>query len=116
MPAHRLDSWHGVVADIRSCDACRAAASGHVGGEPPILVSPDPPDEIDLLFVGVAPTALEGKNKGAHFHSSRTDELRRELFRMLDSLLPAGPGRSLFESNTSGLESGNAVCPDPLRT
>lgn len=109
MPAHRPDSWSGLAADIRSCDACRAAAAGHVGGDRPILVSPDPPDELDLLFVGVAPTALEGRNRGAHFHSSRTDELRCGLFRELDRLLPPGPGGSLSESNSSGLERGNAA-------
>lgn len=81
-------SWDSLVADIRSCDRCRAVAPGHVGGERPILMSPGPPVEVDILFVGVAPTALEGKNKGAHFHSSQKDELRCGLLSLGGHLKP----------------------------
>ncbi len=44
---------------------------------------PDPPQAVEILFVGVAPTALEGANKGRHFYSSSRDALRRGLFRLL---------------------------------
>lgn len=44
---------------------------------------PDPPTKINILFVGVAPTRREGRNKGRHFYSSVGDSLRRGLFRLL---------------------------------
>jgi hypothetical protein len=44
---------------------------------------PNPPEFVKVLFVGVAPSRLEGDNRGTHFYSSPSDPLRRELFRLL---------------------------------
>jgi uracil-DNA glycosylase len=55
---------------------------------------PCPPLKVRLLFVGVAPTPLDGKNKGRHFYSDAGDTLRVELFKMLDALVDPDPGLS----------------------
>ena len=44
---------------------------------------PNPPDVVDILFVGVAPTAEDGPDAGGHFYSSPGDRLRRGLFALL---------------------------------
>lgn len=56
---------------------------------------PEPPPAVDILFVGVTPTAHEGRNKGAHFYSSSKDPLRMGLFSLL--------GRAEFGLNLAGL-------------
>ncbi len=48
---------------------------------------PDPPDTVDVLFIGVAPPALHGKHGGRHFWSNASDPLRIGLFGVLDEFL-----------------------------
>lgn len=87
--------------DVARCEECVRRSEGGVARSLAADEIPDPPPEVDLLFVGVAPTADEGRSQGAHFYSDTCDNLRCGLFRLL-----ADPGFGLSLRNL-GLEEGN---------
>ena len=76
--------WSALQESIARCSECvnrwpdkivRPLALGEV---------PGPPAVVQILFVGVAPTAVKGRYKGGHFYSSPSDLLRVGLFRLLE--------------------------------
>lgn len=79
--------WGATQACIATCQACIPENCDLVAN--PLIIGeiPDPPELVDVLFVGVAPPALNGKHKGQHFWSNATDALRVGLFGVLDGLL-----------------------------
>lgn len=77
--------WHESQIDIATCRECVSRWKGLVVDPLEVGEIPDPPAKINILFVGVAPTRREGKNKGSHFYSCVGDNLRRGLFRLLSS-------------------------------
>jgi uracil-DNA glycosylase len=80
---HVFVNWRETQKEIASCDECVGRWTGQVSAPLQIGEIPDPPTRIKILFVGVAPTDVEGKNKGHHFYSSPSDNLRNGLFRLL---------------------------------
>lgn len=79
----RLSCWREIQSQIARCGECCKKWPNDVIRPLNTSEMPDPPEMVNILFVGVAPTRQEGKNKGTHFYSSPQDPLRRELFRLL---------------------------------
>lgn len=76
-------NWRDIQTDIAQCNECVSRWSGYISNPLTVGEIPDPPSQIRILFVGVAPTNLSGRNQGTHFYSSPTDNLRRALFTLL---------------------------------
>jgi|GEM_PF-3255775 len=76
--------WQDSQRDISTCEECVDRWRGQVTGPLQIGEIPDPPSFIKILFVGVAPTDQEGKNKGNHFYSAAGDNLRNGLFWLIN--------------------------------
>ena len=79
--------WRTTQACIAACRECVTGNGRLVANPLAVGEIPDPPDTVDVLFVGVAPTALNGKHQGQHFWSNATDALRLGLFGLLDGLV-----------------------------
>ena len=79
----RLERWRALQREIVRCQECSRRWPDEVVRPLAVGEIPDPPDRIDILFVGVAPTAENGPSRGTHFYSSETDLLRTGLFRLL---------------------------------
>ena len=82
-----IAGWTSVQQEIAVCERCVQGQRDLVGSSLAVGEIPDPPAVVDVLFVGVAPTSLNGRNKGRHFWSSVNDPLRIGLFSVLDALL-----------------------------
>lgn len=94
--------WQDAQRDISICEECVSRWRGRVIAPLQIGEIPDPPSFVKILFVGVAPTDLEGRNRGGHFYSSAGDNLRRGLFRLLND-------RFAIPLNGLRLEEGNQL-------
>lgn len=94
--------WQDAQRDISICEECVSRWRGRVTAPLQIGEIPDPPSFVKILIVGVAPTDLEGRNKGGHFYSSAGDNLRRGLFRLLND-------RFAIPLNGLSLEEGNQL-------
>ena len=95
-----LVKWREAQREIADCDECVSRWKGRVIAPLQIGEIPDPPSPLKILFVGVAPTDREGRNKGHHFYSSSGDNLRRGLFSLLgDRFRIPLTGLSLEEGN-----------------
>lgn len=94
----RHERWSTIQREIAECLECTQRWPNDVINPLERGQIPEPPPAIDILFVGVAPTAQKGRNKGAHFYSSSKDPLRMGLFKLL--------GRSEFGLNLDGLSLG----------
>jgi uracil-DNA glycosylase len=81
--AERLAQWHQYQKEIAECKDCCQRWTGEVTRPLAIGEIPEPPETIDILFVGVAPTPAQGPYRGAHFYSNSGDLLRRGLFKLL---------------------------------
>lgn len=97
--------WADLQTDIASCRGCVRQWPTLVAQPLSAGEIPNPP-KVTLLFVGVAPTPIEGKNKGMHFYSSTRDPLRTALFQMLDSLLDDS---DLRQKDKTGKSAGDAA-------
>ncbi len=75
--------WQDTQGDIAVCQECIGRWKGLVIQPQQVGEIPDPPPIVKVLFVGMAPTNREGKNKGNHFYSAARDALRNGLFRLL---------------------------------
>lgn len=74
--------WNALETDIAQCERCRKLFPEV--NCPPGRIPPDdipPPDQIKILFIGVAPP-----KKGSHFYTDPKDRLRRGLFKILKEL------------------------------
>lgn len=104
--AARARRWIELQDQVEQCHTCidlkpTEGAQPLCRGEMPL-----PPDEIRVLFVGVAPTRLGGRSRGTHFYSNRSDFLRAGLFRALDR----SPFRtSLIRTNAVSKEEGDSA-------
>src|SRR5438445_4752036 len=78
--------WQRIQREIAECTECCSRWCGAVDQPLKFGEIPPPPSEISVLFVGVAPTPINGKNKGSHFYSSVKDPLRVGLFRLLGKM------------------------------
>ncbi len=105
LSGERLAKWRASQRDIASCTRCTDEWRDQVCEPLRVGESPRPPGRVKVLFVGVAPTPKEGKNRGGHFYSSATDPLRIGLFNALDELL----GSTLSQQNKVGIGQGNAA-------
>ena len=72
--------WMSIQGQIAGCQECSRLEGGVVGQPLEPAELPAPPERVDVLFVGVAPAALNGKHRGRHFWSSPTDPRRIGLF------------------------------------
>ena len=97
-----LVKWREAQREIAVCDECASRWRGRVSAPLEIGEIPDPPSPLKILFVGVAPTDREGRNKGHHFYSSTGDNLRRGLFSLLGD-------RFRIAIKDLSLEEGNKV-------
>lgn len=79
----RSSRWRAIQSQIAHCGECCEKWPKDVTSPLSTSEIDDLPEAVNILFVGVAPTRLGGKNKGKHFYSSPQDPLRRELFRLL---------------------------------
>jgi uracil-DNA glycosylase len=79
----RVLQFRRIQQEITSCKECCNRSPDWVTRPLGVDEIPDPPPEIDILFVGVAPTAEKGPNRGKHFYSWSSDNLRRRLFQIL---------------------------------
>jgi uracil-DNA glycosylase/predicted nuclease of predicted toxin-antitoxin system len=97
----RPSAWRAIQREIEQCRDCCSEWPEDV--ERPLRVGeiPDPPEHVDVLFVGVAPTRMAGASRGEHFYSDSHDRLRRGLFQVL-----AGAPFNVPLSNL-GLAEGN---------
>lgn len=102
----RVSRFRQLQADIASCVECVTRWKGAVTRPLSVGEIPDPPAEVDVLFVGVAPTAEQGHSRGEHFYSDSCDNLRSGLFRLLRE-----PGFGLSLANL-GLAEGNRLFHD----
>lgn len=101
----RLREWKKIQGEIADCPKCLERWPGQVVQPLRAGEIPDPPGQIKILFVGVAPTPMEGRNQGRHFYSSQTDPLRTGLFKALDGLL----GTDLVNANRTSKDAGDAA-------
>lgn len=97
----RLERWRALQREIAGCQECYTRWRGEVVRPLSIGEIPDPPDRIDILFIGVAPTAARRPARGTHFYSNARDRLRAGLFRVL-----AEPPFGVRLAG-SGLDEGN---------
>jgi predicted nuclease of predicted toxin-antitoxin system/uracil-DNA glycosylase len=97
----RSEAFRDLQGRIARCQECMTANPGEVIRPLAVDEIPDPPSVVDLLFVGVAPTADQGESRGGHFYSDTCDHLRCGLFRILSE-----PEFGLGLVNLS-LEEGN---------
>lgn len=81
----RIERWRDVQRRIATCRECCDSWPNEVICPLGADEMPDPPEEIDILFVGVAPTPQERGSKGKHFYSSPSDRLRGGLFSILSA-------------------------------
>jgi uracil-DNA glycosylase len=79
----RLSRWGEIQSRIARCGECCEKWPKDVTCPLGSTEMPDPPDVVNILFIGVAPTRQRGQNKGTHFYSSPQDPLRQGLFRLL---------------------------------
>lgn len=79
----RAAAWESLQAAVSGCYRCLTGWPGSVTRPLRIDEIPDPPQDVGILFVGVAPTPQEGPTAGEHFYSSPRDLLREGLFRLL---------------------------------
>ena len=79
----RLIEWHSIQQSIADCQKCCQHWPSEITQPLKPGEIPDPPEKINVLFIGVAPTPLNGKNQGTHFYTSGNDLLRIGLFRLL---------------------------------
>jgi len=86
-------SWEEIQGEIARCQECVVQWPHDVCHPLSVGEIPTPPGKVRVLFVGVAPTAERGKNKGHHFYSSSHDNLRKGLF---EKVLAATPFALLF--------------------
>src|SRR3989442_7333068 len=75
--------WAPIRREIAACQECSHRWPVEVGTPLAAGETPRPPERVDLLFVGVAPTRLDGRSRGTHFYSETSDALRRGLFSLL---------------------------------
>lgn len=97
--------WEALQIKIAECTACLDRWKGQVANPLQLGEIPAPSGRIKILFVGVAPTPLKGKNQGAHFYTSRGDSLRIGLFKVLDDLLE----RNFVETNRRSKDAAEAA-------
>lgn len=104
--AHSHRTWSALQEQIAGCMDCVHGWPNEVVRPLAVSETPSPPERIKLLFIGVAPTAADGKNQGSHFYSTAGDSLRVGLFKLLD-----GPpfGLGLLPANRMGLREGNSA-------
>lgn len=81
--AQRFAEWRRIQTEISNCRDCCIRWPDKVVQPLREGELPDPPKEIDILFIGVAPTPQNGPFRGGHFYSSETDSLRVGLFKLL---------------------------------
>ncbi len=81
----RASRWQQIQTEIAGCRDCCERWPAVVTDPLSLGELPSPPPDIDVLFVGVAPTRSGGRSRGTHFYSTATDNLRRGLFRLLAS-------------------------------
>lgn len=81
----RIRGWTDLQDQVEQCRSCLDRRPDDVAEPLRSGEMPQPPAEIRVLFVGVAPTRLAGRSRGTHFYSKRTDLLRTALFRALDA-------------------------------
>jgi len=98
---HRASPWRQIQTEIAACRDCRERWPAVVADPLSLGEMPSPPPDVEVLFVGVAPTRSAGRSRGTHFYSSATDNLRRGLFKLLASQEFGLPLLGL------GLEDGN---------
>lgn len=79
----QLNEWHSIQQSIADCQKCCQHWPAEITHPLKYGEIPDPPEKIKILFIGVAPTPLNGKNQGNHFYTSENDLLRIGLFRLL---------------------------------
>ena len=101
-PRALLSNWVNIQSEIEKCSDCIGKWPGHIKQPLEEGEIPHPPAHVRLLFVGVAPTPIEGMSRGGHFYSSCRDPLRAGLFKVLDGV---------FNSRLSNLDlsAGNTV-------
>jgi uracil-DNA glycosylase len=99
----RAAAWESLQAAVAGCCRCLTGWRAYVTHPLDIDEIPDPPQDVGLLFVGVAPTPQEGPTAGEHFYSSPHDLLREGLFRLLSE-----PGFGLRLANLSLVEGNRA--------
>jgi len=75
--------WQQIQTNIASCAECTARWPSAVRRPLAVGEIPNPPEQVRLLFVGVAPTPDEGSSRGGHFYASANDKLRAGLFGVL---------------------------------
>jgi uracil-DNA glycosylase len=104
--AARVRRWSEYQDTIERCRRCKNLRPTEVAFPLCRGEIPPPPLTIRILFVGVAPARINGRSRGMHFYSNRTDLLRTGLFRALD----ASPfGTALLESNRRSREDGDSA-------
>jgi ferrochelatase len=79
----RQTTWRHIQRDISECRECVTRWASDVTRPLGSEEIPDPPERINVLFVGVAPTRADGTSQGQHFYSDSRDRLRRGLFKLL---------------------------------
>ncbi len=93
-------NWEMLQREIAGCRECTERWRGLVVDPLQIGEIPSPPVNVRILFVGVAPTNMSGRNKGAHFYSTSKDNLRSGLFKLLQRFIKNPlQGLSLEEGN-----------------
>src|SRR5437016_3272704 len=92
--------WRTLQEQVASCSQCVSRWPDKVVRPLGFDEIPDPPKSVDVLFVGVAPTPVQGKNAGEHFYTSVSDPLRVGLFRLLEE-------KFRVPLNAKKLEDGN---------
>jgi hypothetical protein len=74
-------SWASLSNEILSCEICHSSIPEVRVLCPPKPIYPEPPNQVNTLFVGVAPP-----RPGDHFYSNETDRLKIGLFAVLSSI------------------------------
>ena len=106
LAAARSRRWSEYQERIEGCHRCIDLRPREVDFPLGREEIPPPPLTIRILFVGVAPTRIDGPSRGTHFYSKGTDLLRSGLFRALD----ASPfGTSLVQRNRRSKADGDSA-------
>lgn len=101
----QLQKWQKCKEDTANCAECVGRWPRDVKAPLDARELPDPVSPIKILFVGVAPTPTNGRNKGTHFYSNKDDQLRVGLFKVLDKL----DGTDFTNRNRSSAEAGTST-------
>jgi uracil-DNA glycosylase len=110
MASEELQGWIACKEQIATCHECIDRWPLHVENPLSVEEVPNPPRDVSILFVGVAPPPLGSADDDevGHFYSNPCDRLRLGLFHILDQIFKT----EMTQRNRVSREAGTSAFLD----